>query len=157
ITRRMLPVYVAGVVTLIGYLGAAPLMRDIENKTIAALIDPIGSEAIRIYSRYWTAAEKNTLQIPITDVILWNRALWLAIGIAIFALCYWRFRMAYAVPERRGKKAKIAAALAAAESVPAQRAVAALPESPRNLSSSAYLRALPGLVRLYFRETVKNI
>src|SRR5262249_50769312 len=47
--------------------------------------------------------------------------------------------------------------LAAAESVPAQRAVAALPESPRNLSSSAYLRALPGLVRLYFRETVKNI
>jgi ABC-2 type transport system permease protein len=40
LTRRMLPVYVASVVMMIGYLVAPSLARDLDYKTLAALIDP---------------------------------------------------------------------------------------------------------------------
>ncbi len=43
LTRRMLPVYIGSVVCLLGYLAGNGLMRDIENKTLAAMLDPFGS------------------------------------------------------------------------------------------------------------------
>ena len=41
----MLPVYIGSVVLLIGYLVAQGLVRDIDNKTLAALLDPFGMTA----------------------------------------------------------------------------------------------------------------
>ncbi|RDJ93562.1 hypothetical protein B4Q13_21080, partial [Lacticaseibacillus rhamnosus] len=46
LTRAMAPVYVAGVLALIGYLLATNLVGDLENKTLAAFIDPIGTVAV---------------------------------------------------------------------------------------------------------------
>jgi hypothetical protein len=43
LTRQMAPVYVAGVVLLVGYLFAINLLGDMENKTLAALVDPSGA------------------------------------------------------------------------------------------------------------------
>src|SRR5437868_867780 len=40
LTRRMLPVYVASVVMMIGYIVAPSLARDLDYKTLAALMDP---------------------------------------------------------------------------------------------------------------------
>src|SRR6185295_3908684 len=91
--RRMLPVYIAGVVVLIGNLIAPRLLRDIDNKSIAALIDPIGNAALSILTRYWSAAERNAQAIPFTGELLWNRLLWLAVGAVAFAFFFWRFRM----------------------------------------------------------------
>jgi ABC-2 type transport system permease protein len=157
LTRRMLPVYIAGVVVLIGYLIAGRLLRDIDNRFIAALIDPIGVTAQGLVTRYWSPAEKNTQMIPLAREILWNRALWLTVGGAIFAFGYWRFKLAFAMPERASKRKK---GLPLEEGDPAQgqrpRAVA-LPIVQLQTSASAYLRQLPGLVRLYLRETVKNV
>src|SRR5262249_8452249 len=92
LTRRMLPVYIAGIVFLVGYLIALLLLPDIENRSVAALIDPIGTSATGLVTRYWSLADKNTRPIPLADELLWNRALWLAVGSAIFAFCYARFR-----------------------------------------------------------------
>ena len=61
-----------------------------ENRTLAALVDPIGRIAMSTMARYWTAAEKNTLLIPLAGELLWNRALWMAVGLAIMAFCYSR-------------------------------------------------------------------
>src|SRR6185295_2362 len=44
-TRKMLPVYIGSVLLLIGWLISTQLMRDMDNKTVAALIDPFGSRA----------------------------------------------------------------------------------------------------------------
>ena len=46
LTRRMLPVYVASVVMMIGYIVAPSLARDLDYKTLAALIDPFGTTAL---------------------------------------------------------------------------------------------------------------
>jgi hypothetical protein len=149
--RRMLPVYIAGVVVIIGYLLSARLLADIDNRTLAALIDPLGTRAMSLVSRYWSPVEKNTRLIPIVDEVLWNRALWLGVGAAIFAACYARFRMSFAAPEGKSRKAL------AREAAAPRRAVAALPVVAPDTSTRAYLSQLPGLVALYLRETVKNV
>ena len=153
LTRRMLPVYIAGVVTLVGYLVALRLLRDIDNRTVAAMIDPLGSTALGLVSRYWSPAEKNTQMVPLAQEVLWNRALWLAVGAAVFAFASARFKLAFAQPEKAGKKALDDADAAV---VTARRAVP-LPTVTLDTSAGAYLRQLPGLARLYLRETVKNV
>ena len=153
LTRRMLPVYIAGVVTLIGYTVAINLMRDIDNKTIASLVDPLGSRAMAIVTRYWSPAEKNANMIPLAGEILWNRALWLALGAVVFTFGYARFRFAFATSEgRRKKKGTIDA-----DSSEAAVHAVALPSVTLDTRAAAYLRQLPGLVALYLRETVKNV
>ena len=153
LTRRMLPVYIAGVVTLIGYTIAISLIRDMDNWTLAALIDPLGSRALALVTRYWSPAEKNIQAIPLANEILWNRLLWLAIGIAAFAIGFVRFRFAFATPERRAKKGAIAAeAEVALDARPTP-----IPAVSLDTSAGAYLRQLPGLVALYLRETLKNV
>ncbi len=82
LTRQMAPVYVAGVVALIGYLFSVNLLGDMENKTLAALVDPSGATALDVLARYWSVAQKNADPIPLSGTLLWNRALWLAVGIA---------------------------------------------------------------------------
>src|SRR4029450_640972 len=54
LTRQMAPVYVAGVVLLVGYLFSINLMGDMENKTLAALVDPSGATAFDVLARYWS-------------------------------------------------------------------------------------------------------
>ncbi|MEO8383768.1 MAG: hypothetical protein ABI583_00890, partial [Betaproteobacteria bacterium] len=60
LTKKMLPVYIGSVLLLIGYLISLQLLRDIDNKTIAALIDPFGTSATGRLVEYWTVADRNT-------------------------------------------------------------------------------------------------
>ena len=152
--RRMLPVYIAGVVVLVGYLIALRLIRDIDNRTVAALIDPIGSTALGLATRYWSPEEKNTRLIPFAGELLWNRALWLAIGAAVFGFCYARFRMSFAAPQGRPGERGVGPREAPG---PGRGAPAALPATVLDTRAVAFLRQLPGLVALYLRETVKNV
>ena len=154
--RRMLPVYIAGVAVLIGNLVAGRLMRDIDNRTVAALLDPMGTTAQGLVTRYWSAAERNTQLIPLANELLWNRALWMGLGLAIFAFCYWRFRMSFTAPEARSRRKRKAAAAVEAAMQAEGRAVPLPVVTPRH-TPGAWLGQLPGLVRLYVRETVKNV
>lgn len=64
------------------------LLSDPDNRYFAALVDPYGGAAMQYYTRYWTVAEQNELHIPIKEVILFNRLIWLGIASLIFALVY---------------------------------------------------------------------
>ena len=152
LTRRMMPVYVAGVVVLIGWLAATSLATDLENYTLAGLLDPVGSIAMGNMTRYWSVAEKNTLLLPLAGNLLQNRLLWLALGLAILAFCFWRFSMAYAPAERARRGAR-----PAGQEVVGRMPVAApLPVVTRHLSQLDALRELPAMVGLYTRQTMKN-
>ncbi|HET9764868.1 MAG TPA: hypothetical protein VFR50_15205, partial [Casimicrobiaceae bacterium] len=141
LTRRMLPVYVAGVIVLVGWLLALQLLRDIENRSIAALLDPMGSVAQGLVTRYWSTAEKNSQLVPLAAEVLWNRLLWVGVGLAAFGLAFARFRMGFdSSGERRRKRAAVAAAPRVA---PIARP---LPPVQVDVRPTAYLRQLPGLV-----------
>ena len=157
LTRKMMPVYIAGAVVLIAYLAAGSVLADMDNRVLAALIDPTGRWAMSVMTRYWTAAEKNTQLISLTRELLWNRAIWCAVGAAIMALCYSRFSMAQSSDAGRGRPADPdGKASTGAGASPSAFAPAALAVNT-DLSVGAYLRQLPSMVALYTRETVKSV
>ncbi len=104
LTRRMLPVYVASVVMLVGYIVAPNLARDLDYKTLAALIDPFGTTAVIRMAEYWTVAERNTRMIPFEGVYLLNRAIWCGFALVVLMLGYWRFHFVGTVDSRATRR-----------------------------------------------------
>ncbi len=64
------------------------LVSEEETRFLAALLDPYGDQAVRYYTRYWTLSEQNELMIPLKEVILYNRLLWLGIASGLFVLVF---------------------------------------------------------------------
>ncbi|MGO4379227.1 M1 family aminopeptidase [Pseudoduganella sp. RAF19] len=91
LTRRMLPVYVSSVVMLVGYIVAPGLARDLDYKTLAALIDPFGTTAVIRLTEYWPIAERNTRMVNVEGVYLLNRLIWSGAALVALLLGYWRF------------------------------------------------------------------
>jgi ABC-2 type transport system permease protein len=100
LTRRMLPVYVASVVMLIGYSVAPSLARDLDYKTLAALMDPFGNTALLRLTEYWTVTERNARAVPFESVLLVNRLLWSGFGLVVLLLGYWRFHFVSTIDSR---------------------------------------------------------
>ncbi|WP_296944710.1 M1 family aminopeptidase [uncultured Massilia sp.] len=150
LTRRMLPVYVAGVVMLVGYIVAPSLARDLDYKTLAALIDPFGTMAVARLTEYWPVAERNTLQVPFEGVYLVNRLIWSLFSLAALLLGYWRFHFVSTPSGRRGQ----ARLEADAGARPADAAV--LHEEPDFAGRSLGL-LLARMSWLNLRESVKNV
>ncbi|MFH4968174.1 M1 family aminopeptidase [Gaetbulibacter sp. M240] len=82
----------AGFIAIILLLFVQGLMEsflsDPDSRLIAALLDPYGSAAVNYYTRYWTLAEQNEMQIPIKSIILYNRLIWLSVAIVVFGSVY---------------------------------------------------------------------
>jgi hypothetical protein len=150
LTRRMLPVYVAGVVMMIGYLVAPSLARDLDYKTLAALIDPFGTTALIRLTEYWTIAERNVRQVGLEGVYLANRLIWSAFSVVVLLLGYWRFSFA-ASPATRRAAARGEGETAAVSSQPAADTRETPDFAARNLG------LLLKSTWLDLRESVKNI
>ena len=151
LTRQMAPVYVAGVILLVGYMTAINLLGDMDNKTLAAMIDPSGATAFDVLARYWSVAQKNAQEIPLEGELLWNRMLWLGVGLVVTLAGYAAFRMQTVAPSR-GRKRKTV------DEPPPEPAGApvALPMSVVDRRAGAYARMLPGLARLYLAEILRS-
>ncbi|OUR99039.1 hypothetical protein A9Q86_13315 [Flavobacteriales bacterium 33_180_T64] len=82
----------AGFITVILLLFVQGLtesfLSDPEHRYIAALVDPFGGSAMQYYTRYWTVYEQNELHLPIKEVILYNRLIWLGVASLVFGLVY---------------------------------------------------------------------
>ena len=104
LTRRMLPVYVASVVMMVGYIVAPSLARDLDYKTLAALIDPFGTTAVLRMTEYWTIAERNTRMVPFEGVYLLNRVIWSGFALVVLMLGYWRFHFVGNLDSRAARR-----------------------------------------------------
>ena len=66
------------------------LLSEEDHRFIAALVDPFGEAAISFYTRYWTVAEQNELALPIKEMLVYNRLLWMTVASVVFAFVYIR-------------------------------------------------------------------
>jgi len=154
LTRQMAPVYIAGVIALVGYLFAVNLLGNMENRTLAALIDPSGATAVDVFTRYWSVAQRNEQQIPLEGVLLWNRVVWVGLGLVVTLLGYRTFRMESVAAVRRRKK--VVADVEGDVGGGAVSRSAPLPAVAPDRSAAAFARMLPGLARLYVGEILKS-
>ena len=99
LTRQVIPVYLGAIAIFIGYLVAASYWSAITNPILSALADPLGINALREMTEYWTASERNARMVGFPAMLVWNRLLWLGIAGAIFALLARAFRFTEAASE----------------------------------------------------------
>lgn len=84
LSRKMLTVYLQGMVLLVIYLIANNLIGELDNQKLAALLDPFGINTIHMETRYWTITQKNTEFISLAGVFLYNRIIWVAVSLLSF-------------------------------------------------------------------------
>ncbi len=83
-----------------GTSGPGARMRD----RSLAYLEPFGVGAVGEATRYWTAAERNSLLPPLEGALLWNRLIWIAIAGLFLALAHWSYRFADKGMSRRQRK-----------------------------------------------------
>lgn len=111
--RSFIAVYVQGFALLILWSVSQNFTREIENRTIAALLDPMGFRALSVLTEFWTPVERNTVIIGFTGEILLNRLLWTAVALVIFGLTFYLFKMnTEGISIRKAKRKKTAALFA---------------------------------------------
>lgn len=87
-SRNIYAGFIAVILIIILQLIIESVFKGVEWRYLAALLDPLGDEAVKYYTRHWTLAERNALALPISGVILYNRLLWTGIALVIFGFVY---------------------------------------------------------------------
>ncbi|WP_046243783.1 ABC transporter permease/M1 family aminopeptidase [Hymenobacter terrenus] len=91
LTRRSVYAFITALVLLLGYLVVSEWTRDQETPARVVLLDPFGINTLRLLTKYWTVAEKNTLVLPAAGLLLTNRLLWLGVAGTLVALTHGAF------------------------------------------------------------------
>jgi ABC-type transport system involved in multi-copper enzyme maturation permease subunit len=153
VTRQMLPNYMGGAIMLVGYLLAGNLINDIENERLGALVDPFGLRAFQMLTKYWTPAERNTLLTPFAGEVLYNRLIWMAVGLAIVTAACLRFRFSHQPGRKKARRRALEerAALDVATTPPLKAAPA-----PRRFDAAAAWQQYLSLTRRSFWSIVGN-
>ncbi|HEV8375425.1 MAG TPA: M1 family aminopeptidase [Candidatus Polarisedimenticolia bacterium] len=92
LTRSLFATYAGVVVFFVGYAISGIFLGDLENRTLAALVDPYGFGAFELVTRYWTVIEKNTGAMPLRGILLQNRLIWMGVAVAFLVFTWARFR-----------------------------------------------------------------
>ena len=78
---------------------------------LMCLFDPFANTAAVYETRYWTITEQNTLTVPATGVVFWNRLIWASIIAVIGCFFYRHFALEQESPflslRRKNNKVKI--------------------------------------------------
>lgn len=151
-TRSTMYAFIAAVALLVGYIIAGTFTRDLENEWLANLLDPFGVRAFNNVTKYWTVDDKNHLALsPFHPTMLLNRLLWMAVGVAVLVVGYFKFD--FAEKKQGGKKAKSAPA---DDDAVALRQLGTLPKATPATGTSTTLAQLWSQLKTEFFGTVKS-
>lgn len=94
------------------YAVGGRLINDLDNQTLASLIDPFGMASSMKVSANYSTEEANTKSIPLESVYLLNRLLWTGIGLITILFGYFRFQFSFDIERlfRKNKKNVLAKA-----------------------------------------------
>ena len=95
LTRRALATYVGGIALFVLGAVSADFTQGLGSRTLEVLLDPFGGQAIAATTELWTPVEQGSRLIGWPTVMFQNRALWIAVAAATFALTASRFRFAH--------------------------------------------------------------
>lgn len=166
LSRKMLVVFTQGMIFLMVYLVSGTLLRQIDRREIAALLDPFGMRAISFVTQYWSISQQNNELIPLTGTLLNNRLVWLGVAALALVITYVFFSYQQApapfARKRRGATAD--------GSTVADRSYGSLPGGPAPVDRSlrlprvqhrygqwAWFSDLGHLTRFYTKVVMKDL
>lgn len=149
--RKSIVIYTQGIILLILYSIADSFLADVEWKETAALLDPFGSQTFEYVTRYWTPAEKNTQLLPLEGVMLYNRLIWLSVGVGALVVTYYGFSFNVVRNSLLRKKPT-----PLTRDLPKSTDVS-IPQSVQVINSVTYIKQLIKLSVFYFKTVIKEI
>ncbi|MFT4111207.1 ABC transporter permease/M1 family aminopeptidase [Silvibacterium sp.] len=158
LTRKIITVYLQGVVFFVVYLILAISVDQTRSLNVywPSVFDPLGMLLTGNVTRYWTVAERNSLIPAWTGMFLWNRVLWISVGLLSLAATWIFFPMsAEALTARASHKKKKTEQEAARP--PRRLFTVALPAVHPLFSARTTLLQFTSLVRLRIRNVVREI
>jgi len=161
LTRRIVVVYLQGValfaIYLIGYISVEAANKL--DQRGAALADPLGLILVRSLTRYWTVVERNSLVLHWTGVFLYNRLLWIGVGLLALVVTYVFFPMSAEVLGSR-RSSKRAQQMREEEELASKRRIRTSTDLPRitqSFGAGAVWNQVKSLTKLRFFNIVKEI
>jgi ABC-2 type transport system permease protein len=147
--------------TVVSFLGALLLMvadiastvftQKLENEKLAALLDPFGNDTFSYMTKYWTVADRNTHALGFDGLMLWNRLLWIAVGLLVFSFACWRFNFSERA-SGESKRAKGEKRDAALEARPLVMGSVVL-----SYGAGARWKQLLAAIRIEYRRLLKTV
>lgn len=150
LTRSTIYSFIGTIILLVGYGIANGLVRDLKNEYLGTLIDPFGIRTFSVATKYWTVADKNTLSLGLTGIMLVNRLIWLAVAGVILAFTFMRFSF---TEKSRGKKRVMPVEK---ENVPSYGLFQSLPAASFSNNASHQFKQFINQVRLDFLGILKS-
>ncbi|MEM7246652.1 MAG: M1 family aminopeptidase [Acidobacteriota bacterium] len=158
LTRQRLPHFLGGVILLAGYLIANTLAGDVENTTLAALLDPFGLQAFFAQTQYWTTVEKNGSTLSLSGLLLINRLIWCPIGLFILGVTGWFFQFRQeAFPGRCRKEPTTSATLDDHVTASPRRSGIDLPKVRREFGRATWWAQFLVTLRRSFLDIIANV
>jgi ABC-2 type transport system permease protein len=152
--RTTMAAYVIAIILMVLSVISGTIRADIDNKLLAALLEPSGNIALGQVTEYWSPAEKNTNLIPLRGALLYNRLLWSGLAIIITVISYGGFSFSQFLQPLKFFRRKTRVEPAA----PAMaRSLSDLPVVRQNFGRSASIRQLAWLSRFEMRKMTTSV
>lgn len=151
LSRKSIVIYTQGILLLVLYLASQSMLRDLDQKTIAALIDPFGLRAFNYETQYWTPSERNTQLASLSGYVLYNRLIWVGVGITALIVTYFGFSFNVV----RNSFIRSRARVQATSKIKPEAVV--IPKASVVVNTSTRIQQLSKLTMLYFSSIVKEI
>lgn len=148
LTRSTILSFIGGILLIVADTIASALTSNLQNEKLAALLDPFGNDAFNYATKYWTVAQRNTHVLSFDGLLLWNRLLWMSVGIVIFAFACWRFRFEERATGQRKSKS--------VSSEPIATVTTASPTFALRYGPAARLLQLGSATRIEMRRLMKT-
>ncbi len=161
LTRRIVVVYLQGVALFALYLMllVSVVTTNKLDRFWPSVADPLGIIFVGSITRYWTVVEQNSKFLSWSGSFLYNRLLWIGVGIVALVLTYVLFPMsAEALAGRRAnRKAKEAAEAEEQDKKVRARAVAQLPPLTQEFTARTTWLQFASMTRLRVWNIVREI
>lgn len=161
LSRRIVVVYLQGVSVLALYLilAISVVATNKLDRFWASVVDPLGMIFMGNIMRYWTVVERNSRTLEWTGPFLYNRLLWMGVGITALCLTYLLFPMSAEVlaGRRVSRKAREAAEAEAQERQGSSRAAARLPAVSQVFSAATTWKQFVSLSWLRTQNVIREI
>lgn len=158
LTRNIVVVYLQGVALFAVYLILLTALQSTRSLDLSTpgIFDPIGFITIRAIARYWTVVEQNSLIPTWTGVFLWNRLLYIGVGLVCAAVTLVLFPMrAEGLGTKGGKKKEKSEE--EREGPPKPRFHIALPQVHQVFGVGTSVAQLVSLTRIRLKNIFKEI
>ncbi|MEO1053573.1 MAG: M1 family aminopeptidase [Bacteroidota bacterium] len=149
LSRKMMAVYVQWIALFAFYQVALILTSEIDNRDLAAILDPFAIRTINVVTQYWTVAEQNSQLIPLEGVVLTNRLVWIIFGVVTLVVGYFGFSF-NVVRSSLFKKKTI-------KNIEVSNATVTVPEATQRLGLKTYILQILKQSGFYYKQVLRGL